>query len=443
MESVGQFLKNARENLSLPLQDVYNVTNIDMTLLSRIENGKRLPTKDQLSALTDLYKCDHHSATIHWLSDKIVQEVEDEQYAIEALHVASEKVQYGKPQSIVSDLLSEPYYKLESRRYIGNKAKLTPWIINAIKAVAPEATSIFDVFAGVAGVSKAAAQSFDRIIINDLLYANNLIYNAFFAKGDWDKNKVVVLMEYYNALIPNDIKENYFSNWYGGKFFDYDNAKLVGYIREDLDNRHSSLSDKEYSILLASLIYSIDKLANTVGHFDAYIKKPFTRPKLKLKLIEQVDCKSAEIFREDANQLARKVTADVAYVDPPYNSRQYSRFYHVYENLVTWNKPNLYGVALKPEPENMSVYCTTNAKTAFRDLIMHLNVKYIVVSYNNTYKSKSGSSRNKIELNEIEEIMRSRGETQILECSHKFFNAGKTDFADHKELLFITRVANE
>ena len=49
--------------------------------------------------------------------------------------------------------------------------------------------------------------------------------------------------------------------------------KIIGYIRQDIENIKSGLTEKEYSILLATLIYNIDKLANTVGHFDAYIKK--------------------------------------------------------------------------------------------------------------------------------------------------------------------------
>lgn len=62
------------------------------------------------------------------------------------------------------------------------------------------------------------------------------------------------------------------------------------------------------------------------------------------------------------------------------------------------------------------------------------------MSYNNTYHSKSKSSRNKITLEEIKEILSQRGETKILEHTHQFFNAGKTDFKDHKEMLFVTKV---
>lgn len=48
MESSGQYLRDVRKGLNLPLQEVYNRTNIDVTILSRIENGRRLPTKGQM-----------------------------------------------------------------------------------------------------------------------------------------------------------------------------------------------------------------------------------------------------------------------------------------------------------------------------------------------------------------------------------------------------------
>ena len=141
--------------------------------------------------------------------------------------------------------------------------------------------------------------------------------------------------------------------------------------------------------------------------------------------------------------MVKKIAADIFYIDPPYNSRQYSRFYHLYENLVKWDKPELTGTAMKPAEENMSEYCSSRAVKAFEDLIMHLNTRFIAVSYNNTYKSKSSSSRNKITLEEINDILSKRGLTTIYEHSHQYFNAGKTNFENHKELLFLTHVNEE
>lgn len=349
--------------------------------------------------------------------------------------------EYVRPAQSVDEAKTLPkQISLESRRYIGNKAKLTDWIIKVIKGEAKKQQSLFDVFAGTASVSKAAFSHFDTVIINDTLRSNNVIYKAFFASGNKSDAKLTSIIDKYNSLNPKNIEDNYFSLNFGDKFFDYDSAKLIGYIRQDIENRKDDLSAKEYHILLATLIYNIDKIANTVGHFDAYIKKPIKTHKLNLKLIETSEFPGVEIYREDANTLARKVQADVAYIDPPYNSRQYNRFYHIYETLVKWDKPQLFGVALKPLPENSSVYCTVKAKDAFRDLVENLNVKYLAVSYNNTYNSKSSSSENKIKLEEIETILKSRGKTKVFESSHKFFNTGKTEFSDHKELLFLTKI---
>lgn len=438
MESIGQYLKGIREELNMPLQEVCKLTNIDTTLLSRIENGKRLPTKDQVIHLIRLYGCDEHKSLVLPSSEKILFPLAgDNKYKLDVIQAAAEKIKFGKTQPFND---SARRFELESRRYIGNKAKLTQWIINIILEHTGGFHSFFDVFAGTASVSKAVMPYTDNIVMNDFLFSNNIIYKAFFDNGKYDEAKLSRLLIRYNGINPDDIPANYFSDNFGDKFFDYNNAKLIGWIRDDIEKHKNSLTEKEYAILLASLIYSIDRIANTVGHFDAYIKKPIAYRPLTLQLIKPLSPKSVRIYREDANILAAQVSADIAYVDPPYNSRQYSRFYHIYENLTTWEKPELYGVAMKPRPQNMSAYCTTGAVAAFKDLIMKLRVKYIAVSYNNTYNSKSGSSKNKIMLKEIRDILEQRGRTTIYDCAHKCFNTGKTEFINHKELLFITEV---
>ena len=443
MESLGRYLKSVREELNMPLQEVYNRTNIDVTLLSRIENGKRLPTKEQVKLLIEVYGCDEHKSLVLFGSEKVLYALEgDASYKLEVIKAASAKIQSEQQtdQDEILDLENYKYYNLESRRYIGNKAKLTNWIMDIINEHTGGYDSFFDVFAGTASVSKAAIPYATRIIMNDFLVSNNIIYKAFFGAGDYNLNKLHSIVQMFNKLKPDSIKDNYFSKNFGDKFFDYKNAKVIGYIREAIESKREELTEKEYAILLTSLIYSIDKIANTVGHFDAYIKKQIKYNPLTIQLIKPLEHDNVEIYQEDSNLLAERVTADVAYIDPPYNSRQYSRFYHIYENLISWKKPELFGVAMKPKAENMSAYCTTSAPDTFRDLIQKLNVRYIVVSYNNTYDSKSGSSKNKITLEQIKSILEERGETYVYDCQHKCFNTGKTEFADHKELLFITEV---
>lgn len=332
-------------------------------------------------------------------------------------------------------------FDIWNRRYTGSKYKLSAWISSLISENCT-GNSFCDIFAGTGIISYTVLNKMKKIYINDFLYSNEVIYKAFFEQKQYDNKKIISYQEQFQSLSVNDINTNYISDNFGGKFFSINDSKLIGYIREKIELERDCLTNKEYNILLASLLYSADKSANTVGHYDAYIKGHFIQDKFRFELISPYEIKNSEIYisREDANLFAKKLNCDIVYIDPPYNSRQYSRFYHVLENLTCWNKPELHGVALKPEPENMSEYCKSKAKTFFKDLITDLNCKYIVVSYNNTYESKSNSSKNKMTLDDIENILSAKGNVQKFETLHNFFNAGKTDFSNHKEFIFIVQM---
>lgn len=347
---------------------------------------------------------------------------------------------------IIPQWHSEVYrstYKLESRRYIGCKAKLVDWIFELIQKETTDVHSFCDIFAGTGSVANRAFSLYDKVIVNDFLHSNNVIYKAFFQNSEWSENKILAILDKYNGIDTSTLADNYFSINFGDKFFDMLTARLIGYIREDIVRIRPALTDKEHAILLASLIYSIDRLANTLGHYEAYIKKQIVPRKLILRMVDAGAFSGAEIYQCDSNLLARQISADVVYIDPPYNSRQYSRFYHLLENLVQWQKPQLFGSAMKPKEENMSDYCRCSAFRAFQDLVAHLDARYLVVSYNNTYKSKSSSSENKIRLEQIEEALNNCGETHVYSHSYSPFNSGKTEFDDHREYLFITKIDNE
>lgn len=98
MQTIGSTLKSIREEKGLLLQDVTTVTGINKTLLSRIENDKRLPTREQVNLLCNYYKVQKNEIIVQWLSDKIVYEMQDEDLALAAMQVAEEKVTYIKAQ---------------------------------------------------------------------------------------------------------------------------------------------------------------------------------------------------------------------------------------------------------------------------------------------------------------------------------------------------------
>ena len=335
-------------------------------------------------------------------------------------------------------------FNMYNRRYTGSKYRLMEWIRSLIIDNCNGKT-FFDVFAGTGVVTEYMINDYQKYIINDFLYSNEVIYKGFLLQENYDIDKIIKIVETFNNINRADLGDNYVSVNFGDKYFNKDDAKLIGKIREELESdiKKNIINSKEYYILLSSLLFSIDKIANTCGHYDAYRKIDNIDSKFKYELILPKKLKKnqkVEIYREDSNILAKKIKADIAFIDPPYNSRQYSRFYHVLENITKWEKPELYGTALKPKEENMSEYCKSSAPKIFKDLIENLNVKYIVVTYNNTYNSKSSSSKNKITLKEIKDILDEKGDTKVFDKPYKFFNAGKTELKNHKEYVFITKV---
>ena len=76
--------------------------------------------------------------------------------------------------------------------------------------------------------------------------------------------------------------------------------------------------------------------------------------------------------------------ADVVFMEPPYDSRQYSDAYHLLENVARWDKPPVKGVARKMDRSELkSDSCTSKAEAAFADLIDKIDARYIVLTYNN------------------------------------------------------------
>ena len=334
---------------------------------------------------------------------------------------------------------------INNRRYIGNKTKLINFIDNCMAEEKIEFKSLGDVFSGTGVVAEYYLNKGKDVIVNDLLYSNYIIYKATLSNdSNYNLNKIEELLDKYNNMDSKKIEDNYFSNNFSGTYYHYLDAKKIGYIREDIENKYlnNEITEREHDILVADLLYSMDKISNTVGHYESFLNK---EPEYKNITMHSLEIKKyrakADIYNEDANNLVRKIKADVMYIDPPYNARQYANFYHLLENVAKWEKPKVYNKAKKMKRDNiMSEYCKSNARAVFEDLIDNLDTKYIVVSYNNTYEAKSTSSINSITYNDMIRILEKRGKVKVYETDYKYFNSGKTNLDKHKERLFICKV---
>jgi adenine-specific DNA methylase len=337
-------------------------------------------------------------------------------------------------------------FKISQRRYLGNKNSILPFIDNIIKNEINHFDSFCDIFAGTGVVGNHFNTKDNEVIFNDLLYHNFVSINAFLSKDGFNQNKLVKIVNDFNNSSTE--KENYFSSNFGDRYFSKKNAIKIGFIREKIRNLfiQDKINLKEKFILLTSLNYSIDRIANTVGHYDAYIKKDLKKINFKMKLINAniENNINNKIYNKDANILIRDIECDILYLDPPYNSRQYSDAYHLLENLSLWQKPEVFGVAKKFDRSKIkSEYCKINASILFDDLIQNAKCKYILLSYNNMGTKGNGRSNAKISDEQIMTSLSKRGKVKIFEQDYQEFNTGKEKRNDNKERIFFVKIIND
>ncbi len=95
-ENIGEKLRKLREQNELPLRKVAALLDIDVAILSKMERGERPLTKEVVSKLAKIYKHDEEELTILYLSQKILNEIGDEDLALKAMMVAEEQIKYQK-----------------------------------------------------------------------------------------------------------------------------------------------------------------------------------------------------------------------------------------------------------------------------------------------------------------------------------------------------------
>lgn len=327
---------------------------------------------------------------------------------------------------------------INNRRYLGNKYSLTSFIRKTVDENCSGINIVVDIFSGTGAVADAFKDK--MVITNDLLFSNYISNYAWFAPMKYSEKRIVEYIAKYNSIKTSE--ENYMRNNFADTYFSADNCSKIGYIREhiEIEYRSNKINYKEYAILITSLLYAMDKIANTVGHYDAYRRNVDFDKELLLNVLlpEQNLNENNRCYNMDANELIEDLSCDLLYLDPPYNSRQYCDAYHLLENVARWEKPAVFGVAKKMDRAALkSDYCLKNATRAFEDLINKANARYILLSYNNMSNKGNDRSNAKISDDDILSILSRKGKVSVFEKEYKSFSTGKSKINDNVERLFL------
>ncbi len=97
-------LRSLRKQNGYKLLDVVARTGIDQALLSKFENGSRLPTDAQIKMLADCYFLDFSQLKVLALAEKIYKILEDEDLASQAMALAEPRIQYLSQVAAVNQI---------------------------------------------------------------------------------------------------------------------------------------------------------------------------------------------------------------------------------------------------------------------------------------------------------------------------------------------------
>ena len=286
-------------------------------------------------------------------------------------------------------------------RFIGSKVNLLDNIKQVIDENCDGVNEIFcDIFSGTGAVSRYF-KPYYQIISNDLLYFSYLLtastiennvapqFNTLKKHGIADPIAYLESEEIPYCLINGFVTEAYSPKGQAGRMYLTDvNAERIDFIRQTIENWKTKkwIDAYEYKYLLACLIEGIPFVSNITGTYGAYLKqwdkRAFKRFEL-YKLAVSDNGRRNICYNEDANELIKKISGDILYIDPPYNDRQYLPNYHLLETVAKYDDPILSGVTgVRPYNHEKSNYCVkTKVYDAFDDLIKNADFRHIVISY--------------------------------------------------------------
>lgn len=290
-------------------------------------------------------------------------------------------------------------------KYLGSKRGMVDLLMHLVGGC-HGVSRVMDLFSGACHVSHALRKERYHVVSNDNAAYAAAIARCYIEGTIPSARRASLLVEEMNRL-PG--KDGYFPEMYcrQSRYFQEANGKKIQAMREFIEKIDE---EPTKSILLTALMEAADRVDSTMGHQMAYLKKWASRSHkpIEVKMPVIPPTIQGQVLHLDASEAVASMEVDVVYMDPPYNEHRYRAYYHVWETLCRWDKPEAYGVARKrvdlkldPSPFNKKSMCLG----AMRDVVTKARAKYLIVSYSN---------EGHISLQDMLELLRSVGTVKTM-----------------------------
>ena len=340
----------------------------------------------------------------------------------------------GNTTSVI-EVIPEKIYRLN---YIGSKFQLLDWITDIMKDKTGWSSfvdkTIADLFGGTGIVSYHFRKTGAKVISNDAELYSSIITHAFTRSVYTEECKKIIenlqreIEESKHLAVVGFITKHY--SPYGSNerlFFTVENAQRIDYLRHRLEAIKPSILEDEYKFILASIIISADAVSNVPAVYGCFLKN-FKSKAVKNLILLPIHNKTempnpgSRTFNEDvlSRDFLDSFEADLVYLDPPYNERQYSKNYFPL-NLIAKTPDNLLNeLPLKgktgiPTDCFISPFCKRGeVESAFDSLIQNVRAKWVFLSYN---------SESMITKEQMLKILEKYGSVSIIERDYKRFKS--------------------
>ncbi|ATA67976.1 DNA adenine methylase [Capnocytophaga cynodegmi] len=316
--------------------------------------------------------------------------------------------------------------------YIGSKYKLSEFIKQGVYSVVGKDLSnkVFcDLFAGTGIVGRVFKKEVKQVISNDIEY-----YSYVLNKNYIENHKPLDFLSHIFELnylkgIEGFIFEEYSENGRANRqYFKSENGKRIDAIRQKIESwkNNNEISNELYFFLLASLLESADKVANTASVYGAFLKhiKKSAQKDLHIEPAIFIENENEHlVFNKNANILIKEIEGDILYLDPPYNTREYGANYHLLNTIAKYDCFQPKGKTGLRDYQKSSFCKKNEVVQAFENLIKNAHFKYIFLSYNN---------EGLMPPDVVREIMKKYGRYDLFSTDYQRFRADKEENRNHK-----------
>ncbi|MFP4642889.1 MAG: DNA adenine methylase [Spirochaetales bacterium] len=387
---------------------------------------------------------------------------------------------------------NHPFLTRQLIAYIGNKRRLLGFLSRLFSDLerADGRTTFIDPFAGSGAVSRLARLRGYSVFASDIEEYAALLCRAALSFTPDEADRAFELHGGYAAAIaklnevganaardsqrkPGYIERNYAPEATGCAdyrterlFYTTENAAFIDAVRDAVDRMFPRSASEEGRLsqhraeaarvlLIAPLLVEASVHANTSGVFKAYHKGFGGHGKdalsrilapAELERIPLIEAPAAKVDIGDAAEFCRRHSADIVYLDPPYNQHQYGSNYFMLNTIARWDKPEVPRArrsdgSLREKAgirsdwkKTRSDFCRRkSAIGAFRDLLDSIDAATIVLSYN---------TEGIVAFEELYDLLCSHGEVEVRSLDYTQFRGGRqsaTRKNQTAEIAFLVR----